>query len=384
MRQRIRFCVSGLIVALLVGGPVAFGQSPSGKVDSTPSPKINSPKKAAARTTFVEFELLQSSESSALLAQHWLKALEPLDVKIRIHRATADSKPELKEHELGTLRYVTAIGAIDRSGNLVFPNKTFNVGENVRLKEWVEELRAHGVQGDSSGKPMWGLTPEQFEVIYDAITKPVEFETSGLSLKDMTGKLAIPEQFPLKWSADAQAHFARIKGDVKVQQQLQGFSIATALAVALNDADLGFRPHRLPAGTIELLIEPRDAKRDQWPIGWPLKAQRIKAAPKFYALVPIEVTDVELSEVIIAVSKVADIPILINYRELAVQQIDLEKTKVNYPRKSTNWSIALSRIIFPHRLTHEIWQDEQGRPFVWITSTRAARAKNQDADKTGQ
>ena len=81
-----------------------------------------------------------------------------------------------------------------------------------------------------------------------------------------------------------------------------------------------------------------------------------------------------------AISKVSETPILIDYAELDAKQIDLEKVKVSFPRKVTNWSIALSRLIAPQRLTHELWQDEAGRTFVWLTSTRAGRSQDRSKD----
>ena len=43
----------------------------------------------------------------------------------------------------------------------------------------------------------------------------------------------------------------------------------------------------------------------------------------------------------------------------------------------TSWSYALRQIVVPHHLTQELWQDEAGRAFVWVTATRAGRAKDE-------
>jgi len=124
-------------------------------------------------------------------------------------------------------------------------------------------------------------------------------------------------------------------------------------------------------------VEPRNAKSDQWPIGWPVQKQTFKAAPKLYAMVPIELSDVELSDVISAISELSETPILIDYVELDAKQIDLEKIKVSFPRKMTSWGLALRQMVVPQRLTREFWQDEAGRVFVWITTTKAGRSKEE-------
>jgi hypothetical protein len=94
-------------------------------------------------------------------------------------------------------------------------------------------------------------------------------------------------------------------------------------------------------------------------------------------MAPIELTDVELSDVLVAISKLAETPILIDHAELDAKQIDLEKIKVSFPRKMTTWSLALRQLVIPKRLTRELWQDEAGRVFVWITTTRAGRSKEE-------
>ncbi len=380
MRPLIAGFETIIVVGLLFTGSTAWGQGPV----TTPKGEDFSPlksvpaKKTTPKTTIIEFELLQSSDGGGMHAQTWSKVLGPLDVSLRIHRPLLDDKPELKEREAGNLRYVTAVGLLDRSGQISFPDRSFTLSDSVKLKEWVTELRTYGVRGTPTGRPLWGLTREQFTLIYDGLIKPVEFDTEEMPLRQMVANLSLPPQYPLRWSADATAELARLGDRTKVRQQLKGFSTATALAVVLNDLRLGFRPNRTPSGEIELLVEPRNSKQEPWPIGWPLQRQNVKAAPKFFVMVPIVLSDVELSDVINGISKASETPILIDYAELDAKKIDLEKIKVSFPRKTTNWSIALSRMIVPQRLTQELWQDEAGRAFVLITTTRAGRPSESD------
>ena len=369
----LRMCV---VMGLLMLADVVSAQNSiaNPKSDERSTSKSALAKKSKSKTTFVEFELLQSDDGSGLYAQHWLKILAPLDVTLRVHRPTSEEKPELKERESGNLRYVTAIGTLDRSGKITFPDRAFAVGDTNKLKEWIEELRTYGVQGTPAGKPLWGLTKAQFTLIFDGMLKPVDFDTHELPLSKVAARLPLPIESPLRWNSAATELLARRGEQTKLKVELNGFSAATALAIALSENGLGFRPNRTPAGDIELLIEPRNSKFEQWPVGWPLQIPTFKAAPKLFAMVPIELAAVELSDVINAASKLTDIPIIIDYSELESQKLDPARIEVSFPRKTTTWHLALNRIMAPKRLINELWQDEAGRVFVWITSSRVGRS----------
>lgn len=356
----------------------AWGQVPKNRLRTSDasSGKPEAATKPATKNTIIEFELLQGTDGSGLHSQQWLKTLEPLNVSIRIHRPQLDEKPDLKQRDTGNTRYITAVGTLTASGKIEFPSQSFGLGDAAKLKAWIEELRAYGIQGSPQGQPLWGLTKEQFTRLYDSLVKPIAFETLDQPVSQVVAKLPLPPQHPIHWSADSMQALAKRGDGAKVRQELKGLSVATALSVALNDTGLGFRPNRTGSGDIELKVEPRDLKSDQWPVGWPVQRQTFKAAPKLYAMVPVELADVELLDVLNAISQLSETPVLIDYNELDSKQIHLDKIKVSFPRKTTTWTIAIRQVIAPQKLTSEIWQDEAGRVFVWITTTQGARAKD--------
>jgi hypothetical protein len=371
---------TAIAVALLVNVVSAQSSVPKAQIgDYSLSSPANS-KKAKPKTTLVEIELLQTDDGSGLYAQHWLKVLGPLDVSVRVHRPTSADKPDIKERDSGGVRHVTAIGLLDRTGRIAFPEKSFNVGDNSKLKEWVEELRTYGSRGTPTGKPLWGLTKEHFTALYEGLTKPVEFETLTMPLSQVAGKLPIPLESPLHWTAEATAAVARRATHSRLKVELKGLSTATALAIALHENGLGFRPNRTPQGDVELLIESISSKVEQWPIGWPLQQPKFKVAPRMFAVVPIELTDVPLADVIDAAAKLTETPILVDYFELEAKQIDLDKALVSYPQKKTTWDVALKTMNMSQKLTQELLQDEVGNPFVWVTTLRVGRWN--DADKS--
>ncbi|MBS0204410.1 MAG: hypothetical protein JSS49_16010 [Planctomycetes bacterium] len=318
----------------------------------------------------MDIKLLTSPDGGGLHTQEWSKRMEPLDVTIQIQRPTLNDKPEVKERTVGTIRYVTAIGTLDRAGKISFPGHSFSLSDGPRLSEWITELKTYGAQGTTEGQPLWGLTRDQFSKVYDSLLQPVEAELIGLSPSAAIAKLPLPRQYPVRISQSALT--AADRG--RVRQDVRGFSAATALAILLNDCGLGFRPNRTPANGLELLVEPLGQRQDLWPIGWPLKQQRIKAAPKLFAMTPIELNQVQLADLLPTVSELTETPVVIDHYEIDQKKIDLTKTIVSFKRAETSWSVALRTMVVARKLSREIWQDEAGRAFVLITTNRPGRS----------
>lgn len=362
------------VLTLLIIYCVADGAA---VVNAQPAPRPQPQKISGAsdqpRTTIVEMKLVTGTDGGGLHAQQWSKQLEPLEISVQIARATLNDKPEVRERTVGTIRYVTAVGTLDRAGKVSFPGRTFDAGDGVKMKEWVNELKTYGAQGTPDGQPMWGLSKEQFNRVYDSLVKPVEVETSGQRLSDAVARLPIPAQYPVRFSPAATALMTQAGAKTQVRQDVRGFSSATALAIMLNDCGLGYRPNRTPAGGLELLVEPIGQRQDLWPIGWPLQKPRIKAAPKLFAMTPIELKDVQLTDLLVTVAELTETPVMIDYHEIEQKKIDLSQLTVSQKRTETSWSVALKNMVIPKRLSREIWQDEAGRPFVWITTNRPGR-----------
>ena len=326
-------------------------------------------------TTIVEMKLIAANDGGGLHSQQWGKLLEPMNISVQIQRPNSLDKPEIRERTVGTLRYVTLVGSLDRAGNASFPGKSFSPSDGQKLREWIEELKVYGAQGKPDGQPNWGLTKEQFAALYDSLLKPLDAEVSGLAITDALLKLPLPPKNPVRFSAEATRTLSQAGANNRSRQELRGFTAATALAILLNDCGLGFRPNRTSSGNIELLVEPLGQSQHLWPVGWPMQKPPLKAAPKFYAMTPIELDQVALDDLLTTVSELTETPILIDYYEIGQKHIDLSKLTVSFKRQSaTSWSIALKTVVVPKKLSREVWQDEAGRAFVWITTNRPGRS----------
>jgi hypothetical protein len=342
-------CLAGML-------PAASGQPPS------------HPSGGRSGKTFLDVVLLAAPDGGALHSQDWRSAFEQLDVPVSIRRPVLDDKPEVKERTVGTLRYVTVVGVIDRQGRLVFADRTFTRGEAAKLKEWLDELTTYGAQGSPKGQPLWGLSKPQFEALYLALAEVHSADLSGQPLSRAVAALEISPQYPLRWSSAATDVVQKLGDEATVRQHVVGFSKATTLAIALNDRGLGFRPNRTPSGGIELVIEPQTENRhEHWPVGWPLQRPAPQALPGLFVLTNIQLQKEPLADVLEAVTDLTEAPVFVDYAGFAQRQLDLAALRATHPLKKTTWSLALRAILVPQKLNREYWQDEAGKAFVWIT-----------------
>lgn len=344
-----------ILLGVLFAAQAAFAQGPSNKPPAT------------SVRTILEAELLTSPDGGALQAQNWRAVFEQLDVAVTIHKAVLDEKPEVKERVVGTLRYVTVVGRLDRQGRIVFPDRVYSQSDVARLKEWFDELKTYGRQGAPEGQPLWGLSKQQFDLLYTALSEVSDAKLQGLPLDRAAIELSLPAQYPLRWSTAATDRLKALGDQATVRQEVAGFTKATSLAIALNDRGFGFRPNRTPSGSLELVIEPlaRD-KNELWPIGWPPQRQVPEMLPGLFAMTNIELRQEPLLDVLDAAADLAQARILLDYAALDQRQVKLDEIKVSLPLKKTTWSLVLRAVLVPQKLNREYWQDEAGRAFVWI------------------
>lgn len=375
--SRFLNALSCVAIILLIGGK-SFGQ-PSYTVKGLkrlPSSKRSGSgtgstlEKRSKKTTSVSIELLQMKPGPNLSVIKWQHTFAKLNMSVRIRAGRKSEEPKITEQNLGVLRQIKVVGIIDATGRIILPkNQVFTLADSAKFGAWIEELKTYGQQGSPKGQPVWGLTKSQFESFYNSMSGPVVSEVTGLRLDAALQKLQIPSKHPAKMTDQAVEWLKTEYADSPaVTSELKGFSKGTGLAILLNEYGLGFHPHRMPDGSIALLVEPLKNSRETWPIGWDLKDSRLTAARKlFLDYVPIDLENVRLLDVLHAVSVKADVPILVDRYRIEGFGIDIDKLRVNYRSKRTSWFRLLSGITTPNRMTRRVRIDEAGRAFVWVT-----------------
>jgi len=327
--------------------------------------------------TNVSVELISGSEGVGLRAQEWLRVFEGLGIEFRVRRGLADEKPGVTEKMIGTsLREVRVLGRLERDGSINVGDRRFRTSDVDKLKEWLNTLRVYGAQGSPEGQPLWGLSNLQFAPLLRQLSQKLDHNIQGLTLGEALARLELPADFPLRESVSAAKHRRELPATQTVRQELKGLAKGTALAILLNEYGLGYRPRRTPAGEIELEVVPLSETSDVWPAGWPLKTREPQTVPQLYKIIPIALEEVPLDDVLDAAADFIGVPIYVNHYALAVDRIDLSEVLVSHPDKKTTWSLALKTLTFQARCRPEVWMDEAGTPFVWVTplSTRRKTA----------
>lgn len=373
------------IAVLLVTSDVLRGQPAPRELAQVirnrikPARKPSEPAAGKNKTsrTVITIELLTGAEGIGLQARRWQEVLGKLDVTLTVRPGRRAEKVELTERKSGGLRTVQVKGVLDTRGRLIFPDQIFTENDTDKLAAWLDNLRTYGAEGNPDGRPAWGLTKEQFDGIYAALKRPLAFETRDVELDKALAKFELPTEYPLKFAADA-ARSLKQHNAAQVSQSLKGIAQGTALAVILGEQGLGFRPRRLPDGSVELTVVTREESGKTWPVGWPIRQNLPEAAPALFVIKPIELEDLPLDAILEAAAGVIGIPILIDRAGLTAKGVDLAEVKITFPARRTTWIEALKTFTFKAKSKIEVLTDEQGKPFVWVTPLQSPSRTPED------
>jgi hypothetical protein len=372
--RRSWLAVSAVLVANAIGGRL-LAQSPRKPVQTT-----RLPDEGLGRTpeTEVTLELIAGATAATEHAQAWGQRLQKLDVRFQMRQAVTGDKPEVKEQMLGRLRRVNVVAVLDRNGKIVCQDRNFTLAEAEKLAEWIRELRTYGSQGAPQGKPLFGLDERQFAAVMRELSREVVTDTQGLSLEAALGKLSLPEKHPLRMTPEAKREARRMDSDKTLRQSTRGLSAGTALAATLGEFGLVFKPLRTPDGIIELAVSPREEGQDSWPIGWPLDPDKPQGqlVPALFKVVPVNLDEVPLTDVLTAAAEASEVPILTDYHAIEAEEIELSELRVTVPSRNSTWGLLLKQVTFPHKLGRRIVADDAGKPFVLITTLKETLKNN--------
>ncbi len=371
----LRLCALGLCVVF--GASDAFAQRyqvlPGPNQPKKPKP-IPAKSETSDSKTLISVELVAGKEGVGYQAQMWRPIFEKMGVDVQIRTGNINDKPEIKEDKVGAFRRVTVIGELDRQGRILFADRIFTREQSANLAKYLEDLKTFGHQGNPAGQPLWGLNAEQFSEFYKSFSEKVEKPAKDQTLTEAMQDLAIPEEYPVRMSREANEWLeSEFPNEPVFRQSLDSFSRGTALAMLLNDYGLGFKPVRTPAGQIEIAIEPLQKTTQVWPVGWQLKDSRQKTAPALFTLVPIDLENVALTDVLNAVSVKSKLPVRYDHYRIEAHNLDMSKMMVNYRPRQTSYSLLLRGITNPNLLEYDLKIDELGQPFIWISTLKLGK-----------
>ncbi len=352
----------GLVSSLAAQTRPSIGPSIPG--ESTPRPAAPS-----ALKTSVEFELIiGDSVGGDTRSRDWAELLQEQGATVRIRQAQFDDKIGVTETVRGTLRWVKVIGILDETGRIVVADQAFSRADSVKLKEWVDELQLYGAQGSPEGKPLWGLSEEQFKSLFAAMSEPVPMNSFGETMEVAMRQMNLPAEYAVRYHSTAITHLASITSVTPVRQRLAGLSRGTSLAIILADNGLGFRPMRTPTQEIEFVIQPLADISDPWPIGWEMDkdARRNEVAPTLFKMVPVQFNDVPVQAVLDEIANVTQVPIVVDHFQVEQKGLNLQELTLSYPSRKAAWMTVINSAAARNRMKQQLRVDEQGLPFVHI------------------
>jgi len=336
--------------------------------------------RSAPISTRLSFEVLIARGTTGIDAQRWGPVFQKLGETARFRQPLLDDRPDVTERTSGRTRLVKVVGELRPDGAIAFPGHTFRLNDTRKLAEWIRELKTYGAQGSPEGRPGFGLTASQLEIVLRTLETPLATELAGLPIAEALQRFGLPESLPARLSIAAEERLAGLPGGVVAPQDLRGLSRGTALAILLSRARLGFRPTRTPSGTLELEVLPLGEATGLWPVGWPLDRPPNQVVPKYVEAAVFDLKDKPLTELLAETREATGIRILIDVRRIAEAELSLDGAKVTQRPRRMTWSGILDRGSFPD-LMPELLQDEAGEGFVWVTTRTIAQMNERNEQR---
>jgi hypothetical protein len=312
----------------------------------------------------IELEVAAQSDAPFAAMQDWHKVLAEMDLaSVRLRGARGAEEPSIKSRELaGSMRF-ELLGVLNRKNELVLPGGRFGLGDRTKLKQFFEGLPArHAEAGVERGR--FGLTREQFEVVFRDLSRQVTESTVDGSPRELLPALTKDFNLQVRGAVEMKA---KLREAPPIRAQLQGLSTGTALAAVLRVAGLQFVPKQYGSEPLVLYVEPLDAAKESWPVGWAPPGSPRSLAPAIYQIRNIEIGNYTLAAGLQALGPLLEMPLVTDEYTIAARAIDPAQIKVKFPRSKTYIRRAVDSILSQGRLAGELRIDEAGKPFYWVT-----------------
>lgn len=314
----------------------------------------------------VDLELATEAGFAATQAAAWSELLSKAGFSsVRIRGGREDEQPKLETRPSKTTPSYSVLGILTANDQLLLPKSRFGLKDRGPIEEWLKKLRESGEEGISIKPGAFGLLPRQREALDKALAVPFKSSTLGKQPREVAKLIA--DGLSLKFVTDPAGQTA-LAANEPIADELQGLSSGTALAALLRPLGLALVPER--AGSdIRLRIADSRTAKEFWPVGWPPRGNPRETLPDLFKMLPVEIKETPVSEVIASVGSRLKTPVLIDYNSLARYNADLN-SKVNFPSANTFYGNVLDRTLFQAKLKYELRVDEANKPFLWITTVR--------------
>jgi hypothetical protein len=323
---------------------------------------------AAGRVEMV----LAADSKSALTHQQWLRVLTQLKVTgLSIRGVRPGDAPKIETAGTASQPVYRVTGLINERSELVVPGGRFSLSNTSALAGWLAKLAEQGPPGapgaGGPGSP-FGLDEASLKRVQAQLRVSVDFSTLEMNTPEAVTRIRQKLGLPLAMEPGSEA---ALRGAGKVRDELQGLAAGTALAALVRPAGLALAPRKDRQGGLELVIR-KAAAGDVWPVGLSAEDERQQVLPALFESITVGIEENPLPDAVAAVCGRLQIPYLVDHNALAVQGTDFQKAVVSLPESKLTYSLILRKLLGQAGLVNQLRTDEAGKPFLWITTVRAA------------
>ncbi len=316
----------------------------------------------------IELEVLADSRAAPGTQQQWMQMLQEVGADRVVVKTGRAGTPSVEETELSSSTLILVTGWL-QGNKLALPGGTFSIRDKAKIRALLTNLRDDGTKVALAEKKAFGMTSEQLVQLHSQLSKPLDFKTRGESSAATVQK--IEQLIGIRLQPDATAR-AALRGDATVAEELEGISAGTALAVVLRPLGLVLEPRRRQGQPVEVMLVDSQMSDEHWPIGWPAEKPPIQLEPKLFDRLELEIRGFPLADVLNAIEKRSGVPFFYDHNSLARHGVELAETKVTLVRDQVSLMVALGRLLSQSKpaLVDEMRVDENGKPFLWISTIR--------------
>ncbi len=247
---------------------------------------------------------------------------------------------------------------------LVLPGGKFTARDSAGLKQWLKNLTEQGADGVTGKPARFGLTELQMDEVQEDLKRPIGFSTRGMPADEAVAKIAGGLRHGVEIAPAAREALAKRH----VAEDLTGFSTGTALAIILRPAGLVFAPQRSDGKAIHYQIGAPTAGHDPWPVGRVSEKPDRELVPDLFKFVHVEIDETPVADAMEQIQKRLEIPFLWDHYALESQTSDPAQVVIKLATKKLHYGGILQKILSQAKLQKELRVDDDGKPFLWITT----------------
>ncbi len=329
---------------------------------------------AAPREYPLEIDVLtQPQPSHRINAQKWGRVFQEMGIVVRFREGRSGERVHVANVERGGKSYTEVVGLMESDGRISFRGQKFEMTETEKIEAWLAELRKYGASGPPASNPTWGLTDEQFGSVTRLLSAPVEQPVAMQSAVETIDALQLPSAFRIRFTEAARSKVLSqpspdLPGMADFNENVQGMSKGTVLAIVLAQFGLGFRPQVATEGGYILEIDAGDESSNLWPVGWKTKEAINVAVPEIFKPLPVDLEDVPVSAIVDVLSDRLKVPSF--YSTAALNRAKIDASELRYTRKPEKIppSRLMSLLGDRFQMGMDVRTDESGKCFLWVTT----------------